>query len=346
MKITVLLGGTSAERDVSLASGVRIAEALRSRGHEVTAVDTARGVLGAAEEQALLAEGVMKSAPPDVQTLARMNAQMPATLRSLPKTEVVFLALHGGQGEDGTIQALLDLTGVSYTGTGLLGSALAMDKDLSKKLFRDAGVPTPDWRMAPSSWGAESEAARQRFTKEVEEILGLPVIVKPSKQGSTVGLTLVRERGSLMSAIDEALQFDDEVMIEEFISGRELTVGVLGDEALPVGEIIPVHELYDYECKYTAGMAREVFPADLALEEARELQRLALLAFRALKLRGYARIDFRMSPEGGFFCLEANTLPGMTQLSLIPQAAAAAGISFPELCERIVRLALNDRGNR
>jgi D-alanine-D-alanine ligase len=169
--------------------------------------------------------------------------------------------------------------------------------------------------------------------------------VKPNKQGSTVGLALVRSREDLAGAIREAFVFDDEVMVEEFIPGRELTVGILGAEALPVGEIIPEHELYDYECKYTAGMAREVFPADLPPDLAREVQRLALLAFDALKLRGYARIDFRMKPEGGFFCLEANTAPGMTEFSLIPQAAAAAGISFPELCERVMRLAINSRGD-
>jgi len=345
VKITVLLGGTSAERDVSLASGLRVAQALRERGHQVTAFDTTHGVLSAGDEATLSAGQVMKTLPPDTHTLARLNAQMPTTLRSIPETEVVFLGLHGGQGEDGTIQALLDLTGVPYTGTGHLGSALAMDKDLSKHLFRASGVPTPDWLMAPRGWSSMSESVRKRFDEEVERTLHLPVIVKPSKQGSTVGLTLVRRRSSLSAAITEAFAFDDEVMIEQFVAGREMTVGILGDEALPVGEIIPTHEIYDYECKYTAGMAREVFPADLTSDQTSEIQRLAMLAFRALKLRGYARIDFRMSPQGGFFCLEANTLPGMTELSLIPQAAAAAGISFPELCERIVHLALNDRGN-
>ena len=343
------MGGTSAERDVSLASGVRVAEALRSRGHEVISVDTAHGILATGDEQALLSGKVVKTIPPDTQSLARLNAQLPATLRSLPKTDVVFLALHGGQGEDGTLQALLDLTSVPYTGSGHLASALAMDKDLSKHLFRAARVPTADWRMAPLSRLGTGDrglgdTGRDGFAREVESALRLPVIVKPSKQGSTVGLSIVREIGELWDAIDEAAQFDDEVMVEQFIPGRELTVGILGDEALPVGEIIPVHEIYDYECKYTAGMAREIFPADLTAEETRTIQDLARRAFRALKLRGYARIDFRMAPDGVFYCLEANTLPGMTALSLIPQAAAAAGISFPELCERIVQLALETQG--
>jgi len=325
------MGGTSAERDVSLASGIRIVEALRSRGHEVTAVDTAHGMLGSSEERALLGGGVVKTLPPDTQALARLNAQLPSTLRALPATEVLFLALHGGQGEDGTLQALLDLTGVPYTGSGHLASALAMDKDLSKRLFRAAGVPTADWLMAPAT------------VDEVRTALGFPVVVKPSKQGSTVGLTVVKQPGDLQPAIEDAFQFDDEVMIEQFIAGRELTVGILGNEALPVGEIIPKHEIYDYECKYTAGMADERFPADLSPSETATIQELARKAFDALKLGGYARIDFRMATDGTFYCLEANTLPGMTELSLIPQAAAAAGIDFAELCERIVTLALDAR---
>ena len=332
LKIAVLMGGTSAERDVSLASGIRITEALRARGHEVVAVDTVSGLLTAADEQRLLAGGVVKTIPPDTKALVRMNAAMQGTLRALPTADVLFLALHGGQGEDGTLQALLDLTGVPYTGSGHLASALAMDKDLSKHLFRTAGVPTADWLMAPAT------------AEQVEATLGFPVIVKPSKQGSTVGLSIVRTGAELQPAIDEAFVHDDEVMIEQFIAGRELTVGVLGDETLPVGEIIPKHEIYDYECKYTPGMAVEEFPARLTDDETKTVQNLARKAFDALKLRGYARIDFRMSPDGTFYCLEANTLPGMTQTSLIPQAAAAAGISFPELCDRIVQLALDRRG--
>jgi D-alanine-D-alanine ligase len=255
---------------------------------------------------------------------------------------VAFLALHGGRGEDGTIQALLDLAGVPYTGSGHLASALAMDKELSKQLFRVAGVGTADWTMAPRP--SSPNDPQRDFVREVERTLGVPVVVKPSKQGSTVGLTVVKEIAQLAPAVVEAFKYDDEVMVEQFIPGRELTVGILGDEALPVGEIIPVHEIYDYECKYTAGMAREIFPADLTADETRTVQELARRAFRALKLGGYARIDFRMAPDGVFYCLEANTLPGMTALSLIPQAAVAAGISFPELCERIVQLALQSRG--
>ena len=331
------MGGTTAERDVSLASGLRVAAALRSRGHTVTTVDTVGGALTEGEERAMLASPVMHALPPEPGALARLSSEtLPATVRGLGAhhdADVVFIGLHGGQGEDGTLQALLDLTGVPYTGSGHLASALAMDKDLSKRLFRDAGVRTPNWLMAPVS------------DEDIVSALGLPVIVKPSKQGSTVGLTLVKERARLQPAIAEASEHDDEVMIEQFIAGRELTVGILGSEALPVGEIIPKHEIYDYECKYTPGMAREEFPAKLSAVETAAVQEQALLAFRALKLSGYARIDFRMTEDGTFYCLEANTLPGMTGLSLIPQAAAAAGITFPDLCDTIVQLALRPKNS-
>ncbi len=331
MKITVLMGGTSSERNVSLASGIRIVQALRSRGHDVIPMDPARAVISAAEEREL-STGPVGTEPPSLESLARFaeGTFLPnlTGMKEIKEADVVFLALHGGQGEDGTIQALLDMAHVKYTGSGLLSSALAMDKDLSKKLFRTEGVKTADWLMAPVT------------TEQVEGILGLPVVVKPSKQGSTVGLSVVKKRPDLAAAIEEAAKYDDEVMVEKFVPGRELTVGSLGDIALPVGEIISKHEIYDYECKYTAGMAREEFPAKLSKEAAEKVQQQALLGFRALKLRGYARIDFRLTSEGEFYCLEANTLPGMTEFSLIPQGAAAMGISFPELCERIVRLAL------
>lgn len=337
MKIIVLMGGTSAERDVSLATGLRVADGLRQRGHDVVTLDTARGTLSLKDEKALLAKGnVVKTTPPSRDELAKMAEHtLPQMMRALPTlqgADAVFLGLHGGFGEDGSIQALLDMAGVRYTGSGHLASALAMDKDLSKHLFRRAGVQTANWTMA----------RRDAPTEEQLRGVTMPVVVKPSKQGSTVGLSIVRRREDLAAAIAEAFLYDDEVMIEQFVAGRELTVGMLGDEALPVGEIIPRHEVYDYECKYTPGMAEEVFPAQIPSDRARDAQDLARKAFHALKLRGCARIDFRMTEDGSLFCLEANTLPGMTQTSLIPQAAAAAGISFPELCERIVMAAVNE----
>jgi len=249
MKITVLMGGTSSERNVSLASGIRIVQALRGKGHDVTAMDPARGVISDAEERDL-STGKVGAEPPSLESLSKFAEGTFLTnltaMKEIRDADVVFLALHGGQGEDGTLQALLDMAQVSYTGSGHLSSALAMDKDLSKKLFRMEHVKTADWVMAPAT------------TEKVEGILGLPVIVKPSKQGSTVGLSLVKKREDLAPAIAEASKYDDEVMIEQFIPGRELTVGVLGDVALPVGEIFPKHEIYDYECKYTGYGVRRV----------------------------------------------------------------------------------------
>jgi D-alanine-D-alanine ligase len=208
-----------------------------------------------------------------------------------------------------------------------------MDKHLSKVLMRSAGVATANWLMAPAPGTSELDPA------DVGRQLDWPVVVKPSKQGSTVGLSIVRAPAELAAAVTEAFRYDDEVMIERFVPGQELTVGILGDQVLPTIEIKPMKELYDYECKYTPGMAEE-FVAKLAPEVEAKLADQAQRAFAALKLKGYARIDFRLDPSGQPWCLEANTLPGMTPTSLIPQAAVAAGVLFPDLCERIVLLAL------
>jgi len=331
MKIAVLFGGNSEERDVSIASAAQVLPALRSRGHEVLAIDTASGRLSADAEQRLLAGGVATE-PPSAQALASIaGSALTSAAAQLRDVDVVFLALHGGAGEDGRVQAVLDLAGLAFTGSNHIASAAAMDKDLSKRLFRAVGVPTPEWLMAPASAG------------EVERAFGWPCVVKPNRQGSTVGLTVVREPAALDGAIALARCFDTEVMLERFIPGRELTVGILEGEALPVGEIIVRGEVFDYEAKYQPGAAREVFPAELAASVASALQSLALRAHHALKLGAYSRIDFRMDAQGAFWCLEANSLPGMTANSLLPQAARAAGISFPELCERICRAALTRR---
>ncbi|HTB66115.1 MAG TPA: D-alanine--D-alanine ligase [Steroidobacteraceae bacterium] len=333
MRIAVLFGGTSEERDVSIASAAQIIPALRALGHEVHAVDTATGRLQPPEEQRLLANRVAPAPPSDTsieQMRARAISLSPAHF-DIRATDVVFLALHGGAGEDGRIQALLDLAGMPYTGSNHIASAAAMDKDLAKRLFRSAGVPTPDWLMAPVG------------AADVDQALGWPVVVKPSKQGSTVGLTVVRTASELEGAIRTARRFDDEVMVEKFIPGREFTVGILDQQALPVGEIIVPGEVFDYQSKYQQGGAREVFPAQIPAAETAQLQDHALRAHRALKLGAYSRIDFRRDAAGHFWCLEANSLPGMTSTSLLPQAAAAAGIDFPTLLERICKGAIKPR---
>ncbi len=332
MRVTVLAGGATAERLVSFASAAQIVAALRGRGHTIHVVDTTKGMLSEADEQRWLGGDVGKEIPDAAALLdgeRRMLSQGLAELDVVQGADVLFLAVHGGAGEGGTLQAVLDVIGVPYTGSGPLGSALAMDKDLSKRLFRQAGVPVPAWFMTPVT------------PEDVTTALGWPVIVKPSKQGSTVGLSLVKTAKDLDAAIALAARYDDEVMAEQFIPGREFTVAVLGDVPLPVGEIVPKHEIFDYECKYTPGMSQEIFPAQIDTRQTRHLQELALTAHRALKLGGYSRVDFRTSPDGDIFCLEANTLPGLTKESLMPRAARAAGIEFADMCERICRLARN-----
>ena len=332
MKIAVLMGGTSEEREVSLASGLAIVRALRERGHQVDAIDTARGFIAAAHEAALLPEGVHATPP-----MRLDNPLRPTELGAIPQlreADVAFLALHGGIGEDGTLQAYLELLGVPYTGSGPLGSGIAMDKDVSKRLLRDAEVPTLPWRVARAP-------GFQYDLDTIEDFVGYPCIVKPSAQGSSVGLTVVEAPAQLEEAVRRAARFDTEVMIERFARGRELTVGVLGEQALPPIEIRPKKGLYDYESKYTPGMTEYLCPAPLEEEVVAQLQAYALRAFRVLKLRGYARVDFILARER-LYCLEANTLPGMTATSLLPKAAKAAGLSFADLCERILALAHPD----
>ncbi len=337
MKVGVLMGGASEERDVSLASGAQVARALREAGHDVVAIDTTRGVLEREEEERILASGVAPTAPdPGSQDLMETGDTTALTRHERVRAaDVLFPALHGGAGEDGTLQALLDLAGVPYAGSGRIGCTLAMDKDISKRLFRDAGIPTADWITG------EVEPA------EAVERLGLPLIVKPAGGGSTLGLTLVGAEAGIPDAVELARRYDGPVMYEAYVSGRELTVGVLGDEALAVGEIIPAHELFDYECKYQPGMAEEIFPAEISDALTEELRALALRAHRLLRQRDFSRIDFIVDDDGRPWCLEGNALPGMTSTSLLPQSAGALGISFPELCDRIVRLAVDRiRGNQ
>jgi D-alanine-D-alanine ligase len=329
LKIAVLFGGDSMERDVSIASAAQVVGALRSRGHEVIAYDSGRGRLTADDERRLFAAKIDRK-PPDKNAVTTLPTVV--STPDLADTDVVFIAMHGGSGEDGTVQALLDLAGIPYTGSGKLGSALGWDKDVAKRLFLAAGVPTPDWLMAPVD--GKGAAAR----------LGLPLIVKPNGQGSTVGLTLVEKAADIPAAIELAGGFDAEVMLEKYVAGRELTVGILEDRPLAVGEIISkTGPIFDYAAKYQAGGAEEIFPAPITAEQTARAQDLALRVHRALKLDVYSRVDFRMDEDGELWCLEVNTLPGLTAASLLPRAAAAVGIPFDELCERICRGALARR---
>ena len=338
MNIVVLMGGSSAEREISLRTGAGIARALRARGHEVTALDPATGsvLLPGSEEQTPLPQAAAQAG--EGRALAQREG--PHVLESPPlhRAELVFLALHGGAGEDGTIQALLDLAGKTYTGSGMLASAMAMDKAVSKRIFEHAGIPTPAWRLYRRRDGRVPDEGA------VHAMGGFPVVVKPNDEGSTFGLSIVEHPEGLATAYEDALRYSNQVLLEEFIPGRELTVAVLGEQALPIVEIRPKSGLYDYESKYTAGRSEYFCPADLPEPKTREVQELSLRACRALDTAGVARVDFRLAPDGTPYCLELNTIPGMTPTSLVPMAAKAIGMSFEDLCERIAALALERAG--
>jgi D-alanine-D-alanine ligase len=332
LKILVMAGGRSSERDVSLASAAAVAKALSSAGAEVYAFDpgVSQHVVLWTPDFGTSDIGTVppKALPGHVPTIS------PGDLRlgEFEEMNVVFNALHGGDGENGRLQALLDMSGIAYTGSGMLASALAMDKNMAKRVFVAEGIPTPAWMMFDNP---------KSFTyAEVEESLGTPLIVKPNAQGSTVGLTLVDKASLWDKALAAAFKWDDRVIVEEFIAGRELAAGVLGDQPLPVVEVKPKHGIYDYECKYTDGMTEYLCPATITAAQTRACKEQALEAFRVLGCKGYARADFRMTADGHLYCLEVNTLPGMTSHSLVPKAAKVAGIEFSDLVARICQLAI------
>jgi D-alanine-D-alanine ligase len=329
LKIAVLLGGVSTERAISVASGAQVVLALRGLGHHVISVDPAVGVLDQKSEVEYFS-GVIGPVAPGADSLQASNNRIVDILRSpdLAGVDVYFVALHGGAGENGSLQAMLEMYGLCYTGSDHLGSAMAMNKDISKRLFIEAGIRTPAWLMAPAP------------KDEVSRKIGYPLVVKPCSQGSTVGLSIVKSEADLGAAIELANQYDTEVMIEKFVAGRELTVGVVDGIALTVGEIVLGESgIFDYEAKYQ-GSTSEVFPADVLDNVSDKAKQLAVRAHKALKLSDYSRADFRLDSSNTLWCLEVNTLPGMTKTSLLPQSAAASGLKFDELCETICYLAM------
>ncbi|MBD3168523.1 MAG: D-alanine--D-alanine ligase [candidate division Zixibacteria bacterium] len=335
MKIAVLLGGTSAEREVSIASGIKIAEALSNRGHDTIAIDTA-GYLPQIDIKAGYDVGRL---PPDDTSLDNLNeCDLASRLKTddLSGIEVVFVGLHGGSGEDGTIQALLNLCGITYTGSDVLASAAAMDKAFSKMIFKSQGIPTPQWLLYPSA----NIPPLAKIAEDARSSIGYPLVVKPNAQGSTVGLTVVSGETGLEKALQLAAKYGDKIMVERYISGRELTVAVVGDYDLPVVEIIPEGGLYNYECKYTSGKSQYVCPAELPDKVSVKCKNYAKSAFEILGCRDYGRVDFRMDEQNNLYCLEVNTLPGMTPTSLVPKAMKAVGIQFDELIEIIAKSAL------
>lgn len=292
-KIGVLLGGLSAEREISLRTGNAVVKALTEAGYQVVAIDAGRDLAAR-----LTAEGV----------------------------EVAFIALHGRFGEDGTVQGLLEMLQIPYTGSGVLASSVAMDKVTTKKLLLYHELPTPGFEVFCQGDNLDELLARCRH---------FPLVVKPAHEGSTLGLSVVRSAEELRAGIELSLSFDPNVLIEDFIQGAEVTVSVLNGEALPIIQVVPKGGLYDYHAKYTAGQTEYLLPAPLDPLLYRHIQQASVAACRVLGCSGAARVDF-MIREREFFCLEVNTIPGMTETSLLPKAAAQAGISFGELAQRIL----------
>ncbi len=311
-RVALVLGGKSAEREISLRTGEQVGLALRRKGHEVIALDLDEGLVPALQRQ---------------------------------RPDVVFIALHGRYGEDGCLQGLLEILGVPYVGSGVLASALAMDKVMSKKLFQLEGLICPRSMVIA---GSELDGTSGgEVAGEVEEAFGFPVIVKPNREGSTIGLTLVKEPAGLPDALRRAFEYDEEAVVEEYIRGTEITVSVLGNRepwALPIIEIISATGLYDYKAKYTKGMSEHIIPARVPEHTYEAAQAAAVRAHKALGCRGMSRADFIVGPDNEPYILEVNTIPGMTETSLLPDAARAAGIEFPDLVDMLIDFALEPSG--
>ena len=345
MKITVLAGGLSHEREVSLSSGSLIAGALVRRGHEVCLVDLYTGKAIDGSEPVFTRDPIrpykVSRAIPDLDALKRQTGRGERRIGEGVTTlceaaDAVFVALHGDVGENGQLQAYLDMACIPYTGSGYAGSLLAMDKDLTKQILSRAGVPTAPWVFCDLTHETPAAAADR-----IEADLGYPVVVKPCSGGSSVGVSMADDRAELTAAIEKCAAYETSLLAERRINGRELTVSYLGGEVLPAVEIIPLQGFYDYENKYQAGMTTEICPAPLTDAETAALAEATRKGFEALRLRGYSRFDFILDENGTPWCLEANTLPGMTPTSLLPQAAAAVGIGYDELCERMVMMAVS-----
>ena len=351
MKIVVLCGGISTERDVSIISGTEVCKALRMRGHRAVLLDVFCGT----ETDPTLGEAAARddlgSVFPEEYDVAAaaaairaMNPRLPAMIAEKDRPffgpdvlklcrlcDVVFCALHGQNGENGKVQAALDLCQVKYTGTGSVGSAIAMDKGLSKILLNAAHVPTPH---------GVTIRKKSHFRDLAAYTMKFPVVDKPASGGSSVGVFIVYDQETYEKALRDAFEIEDELIVEDYVKGREFSVSVIDGKALPVIEIAPVTGFYDYKNKYTPGGAIETCPANIPHRLSEQMQRYAETGYAALRLEGYGRLDFMMNENGDLYCLEANTLPGMTPTSLMPQEAAQAGMDFPTLCEELIRVSL------
>lgn len=339
MKIVVLAGGTSPERDVSLVTGTMIYKALMNKGHQVVLLDVYLGYEGAAtnifeiDKDWAANIGTITANNPDIKQIKALRKDNsdyffgPNVIDICRESDIVFMALHGENGEDGRVQAAFDLMGIQYTGTDFTSSAIAMDKAISKEIFEFYKIPTPK--------GIHIKKG-EAFTWNM-----FPCVVKVCNGGSSVGVSIVHTLQSIEEALADAFHYGDEVIIEPYIKGREFSVGVIDGKALPVIEIAPIKGFYDYKNKYQAGSAIETCPAEIPENITIQMQKIAEDVFIALRLKTYARMDFIMNDKNELFCLEANTLPGMTPTSLLPQEAMAIGLDFEALCEKIIEISLN-----
>lgn len=346
MDIVVLAGGLSTERDVSFVTGTMVSKALRENGHRVILLDvfmgysdkeeSLEGIFDRSEEVSFKVDYIPEQAPDLAAVKAMRKDQSPCffgpnVIRMCQMADIVFMALHGENGENGKVQATFDLFGIKYTGSDYLSSAIAMDKGLAKTFFRANGIPTPNGISM-------TRDNRQDDLSKLE--ISLPCIVKPCCGGSSIGVTIVRSNEEFSSALDEAFRWENELIIEEFVQGREFSVGVIEGKALPIIEIAPIEGFYDYKNKYKAGSAVETCPAVLPEEITKQMQHYAEEVARVIGLNTYSRIDFLTNEKNEIFCLEANTLPGMTPTSLLPQEALAVGVNFNQLCDQLIYLSL------
>lgn len=338
MKIAVVCGGLSNERDVSITSGSCVARALREKGHKVVLVDLYYGYSGDYTDPAELFEREQEDfrycvaeETPDIEKMlvdgddSRIGKNV---IEICKAADISFLALHGEDGENGKVQAAFDMFGIKYTGSGYLGSAIAMNKELSKIMFRHNGINTP------------TGIVLEKGAKSYEDV-GFPCVVKPCSGGSSVGTSIVHSRDEYEQALETAFKFENRVLVEKYVKGRELTVGVMDGKAMPVIEIIPKSGWYDYKNKYQAGLTEEICPAPISEEETDRVQRLAERVSAALMIDVYCRADFLLNEaDGELYCLEANTLPGMTPTSSVPQMGAVQGMDFGEVCEKIIEVSM------
>lgn len=343
MKIVVLAGGTSTERDVSFVTGRNVYEAIKANGHKAIIIDPfmgyekdTEGIFDADIDWTKEINAISENNP-DIEAVKAMRPQQykgffgPNVIKLCKEADAVFMALHGENGENGKIQAVFDLEEIIYTGTDTLSSAVCMNKALAKEIMAYNGIPTP-------------KGVRVNKGDSITNTVGYPCVVKACNGGSSVGVSIAANEEEFKAALEDSFKYDDEIVIEQYIKGREFSIGVIEGKALPIIEIAPLVGFYDYKNKYQAGSAVETCPADISAEMTEKMQKMAVDVFKALRLNVYARMDIMMDEAGNIFCLEANTLPGMTPTSLMPQEAKAVGISYNELCEKIIMLALRNKG--